>query len=74
MASPAVIRVLAVLGAPTATRKHVVTVAYRVDVGPEEPMAGDDAAEARFVPLDEARAVAIGPMGLRSPILAEHIL
>ena len=68
-------RVLAVLGAlPPHLRKHVVTVAYRVDVGPEEPMAGDDAAEARFVPLDEARQWPSDRWAFDHRSLLEHIL
>ena len=45
---------LMVMGNPERDpRKHIVSIVYEVDVQDGEPQAGDDAADARFWPLDE---------------------
>ncbi len=45
---------LMVMGNPKRDpRKHIVSIVYEVDVEDGEPQAGDDAADARFWPLDE---------------------
>ena len=45
---------LMVMGNPKRDpRKHIVSIVYEVDVQDGEPQAGDDAADARFWPLEE---------------------
>ena len=45
---------LMVMGNPTRDpRKHIVSIVYEVEVKNSEPQAGDDAADARFWPLEE---------------------
>ena len=45
---------LMVMGNPTRDpRKHIVSIVYEVEVKNGEPQAGDDAADARFWPLEE---------------------
>ena len=47
-------RLLMVMGDPARDpRKHIVSVVYEIDVSTDqEPMAGDDAADARFWPIN----------------------
>ena len=47
-------RLLMVMGDPARDpRKHIVSVVYEIDVSPAQaPMAGDDAADARFWPIN----------------------
>ena len=47
-------RLLMVMGAPARDpRKHIVSVVYEIDVSTDQaPMAGDDAADARFWPIN----------------------
>ena len=45
---------LMVMGNPKRDpRKHIVSIVYEVEVQDGEPQAGDDAADARFWPLEE---------------------
>ena len=45
---------LMVMGNPKRDpRKHIVSIVYEVEVEDGEPQAGDDAADARFWPLEE---------------------
>ena len=47
-------KLLMVMGNPKRDpRKHIVSIVYEVEVQDGEPQAGDDAADARFWPLEE---------------------
>ena len=53
---------------------HFVIIDYRVEVDPGvEPRAADDAAEARFVPLDEVGALELVP-GLHDFLMTHGVL